>query len=320
MRRLNGLLAATALAAGLSSAAAASEMIFFETIKDTDVATFGIGYLRGVGTGSLAVSGLSGSISKAYLFWHGPTQTTNASANATVSFAGTDITGTNIGFSDDNFWAFENSQAYRADVTSLITGDGNYALANFAKDSGRIEINGASLIVFYDDGNDANNSDVVLFNGNDANFSNIYDADNWNATLNGINYSGGNATLVTHVSDGQNFGPGDDGTLLINGTPIATGGIYQGDGVDFGDGNFPSNGALWDIESFDITSLLSNGLNNLSLSMSAVNDALSLIVAQFNLPVGSAPDPDDDVPEPGMIGLLGLGLAGLALRHRRRRG
>ena len=242
----------------------------------------------------------------------------DASADATLtgSFGGTSVTGANIGFSDDNFWALENSQAYRADVTSLVTGNGAYAIANFRK-SGIIEINGLSLIVFFDDGNAANNVDVALFNGNDANFNNDYDADNWNATLNGINYSGGAASLTLHVSDGQNFSPSDDGTLVINGVNIATGGLYQGNGVQFGDGAFPPNGALWDIETFDITSLLSPGLNSLALSQGAVNDALSLIVAQFNLPVGSAPDPDP-VPAPAGIALFGLGL--LALGGRRRRG
>ena len=307
---------AAALLAASALPASAAEMVFFETVRNTDVASFGMGYLRGVGTGTLNVSGISGTITKAYLFWHGPTDSTDPNANATVSFGGTSVTGANIGFSDDNFWALENSQAYRADVTSLVTGNGAYAIANFRK-SGIIEINGLSLIVFFDDGNAANNVDVALFNGNDANFNNDYDADNWNATLNGINYSGGAASLTLHVSDGQNFSPSDDGTLVINGVNIATGGLYQGNGVQFGDGAFPPNGALWDIETFDITSLLSPGLNSLALSQGAVNDALSLIVAQFNLPVGSAPDPDP-VPAPAGIALFGLGL--LALGGRRRRG
>jgi hypothetical protein len=305
---------AAALLAASAVPATAAEMVFFETVRNTDVASFGMGYLRGVGTGSLTVSGLSGTVTKAYLFWHGPTSSTDDGANATVSFGGSSVTGVNIGFSDDNFWSLDNSQAYRADVTSLVTGNGAYAIANFRK-STDIEINGLSLIVFFDDGDSTNNVDVALFNGNDANFPNIYDADNWNATLNGINYSGGSASLVLHVSDGQNFGPADDGTLTVNGTALGTGGLYQGDGVQFGDGTFPSNGALWDIESFDITSLLVPGVNNLTLSQNAVNDALSLIVAQFNLPVGSAPDP---TPAPAALGLFGIGLGMIAARRRRR--
>lgn len=311
MMRLT-LIAALLAAAPLS--ANASEMVFFETVRNTDVASFGMGYLRDNGTGTLNVAGISGTVSKAYLFWHGPTNSGDASANANVTFGGSGITGTNIGFSDDNFWGRDNSQAYRANVTSLVTGDGAYSIADFNK--ANAGINGLSLIVFYDDGNAANNVDVALFNGNDANFSNIYDALNWNATLNGINYTSGSAALTLHVSDGQNFGPTDDGNLLVNGVSLGTGGLFQGNGVQVGNGTVPDNGALWDIETYDITSLLSPGSNNLSLSMGAVNDALSLIVAQFNLPVGSAPDPDP-VPAPAALGLLGLGLGLLAARRRR---
>jgi hypothetical protein len=62
-----------------------------------------------------------------------------------------------------------------------------------------------SLVVFYDDGNAANNRDFVMFNGNDSNFQSAFDPAVWDITLNGINYSAGTANLVTYVSDGQNF-------------------------------------------------------------------------------------------------------------------
>ncbi|QNN64826.1 hypothetical protein H9L12_11375 [Sphingomonas rhizophila] len=208
------------------SAALASDLTSFTTVTNTDVASFGIGYMRDTGTGTLNVSGVSGGVTAAYLFWHGPTNSTSPTANASVTFAGTDILGTNIGFSSDNFWGYSNSQSYRADVTSLFTGNGSYSLTNFTDASANV--NGASLIIFYSDGNDANNQDVVLFNGNDANFENSYDALNWNAVLNGINYSGGAASMTLHVSDGQNFSSFDDGTLLLNGSPLASGGLFQG--------------------------------------------------------------------------------------------
>ena len=73
------------------------------------------------------------------------------------------------------------------------------------KDSGNINVNGASLIVFYDDGNAANNRDVVLFDGNDSNIANAFDADGWNVSLPGINYVSGTAAISMHVSDGQSF-------------------------------------------------------------------------------------------------------------------
>jgi hypothetical protein len=314
--RMLAAAAAVGLFAGVSCSAMASDLTYFTTVSNTDVADFGIGYLRNNGTGTLNVSGLSGTISSAYLYWAGPTNTTDPTANASVNFDGSAITGTNIGFSQDNFWGFLNSQAYRADVTSLVTATGNgaYALSNFNKPNA--EINGASLIVFYNDGNASNNQDVVLFNGNDANFPNPYDAPGWNASLSGVNYTGGPASLTLHVSDGQFFNPGDDGNVAFNGTTIDVGGNdFDGNSVQTGNGTFPSNGALWDIRNYDVTSLLTNGAN--TLSEVPVQDALGLIVAQFNVPVGAAPPPPN-VPEPATWAMMiaGMGVVGASLRRR----
>lgn len=300
------------VAMGAAGTASANDLAPFTTIQNTDWAQAGLGGMRGVGSGTIALSGVTGTVTKAYLYWHGPTNSTDPLANASVSFGGTGITGTNIGFSDDNFWDFQNSQAYRADVTSLVTGNGNYALSGFTKTDA--EINGASLIVFYNDGNAANNRDVVLFNGNDANFNNIYDADGWNSTLAGINYSGGTAAISFHVSDGQNFGANDDGTLLLNGVTLASGGIFQGASTPFSTGGV-SNGKLWDIRTFDVTSFLQPGLNSLNIQMASVQDALSEVVVAIDLPVGSAPV----VPEPATYALMAFGLAGIGLAARRRR-
>lgn len=155
-----------------ASAAGANDISQFTTVFGTKVAYAGFGGMRGNGTGSLTVSGVSGTVTHAFLYWHGPTNSADPNANATVGFNGHSITGTNIGFSSDNNWGFENSQAYRADVTSLVTGNGTYSLSNFTKtdSSGTVaDVNGASLIVFYDDGNTATNRDVVVFEGNDSN-------------------------------------------------------------------------------------------------------------------------------------------------------
>lgn len=117
--------------------ARANAISFAETIFDTNFVTSDIG-LRDVGAGSLTVSGVTGPVTDALLFWHGPTNSTDPAANANVNFNGTAITGTNIGFSQDNFWNSANSQAYRADVTSLVSGNGTYALSNFQKSDAQV--------------------------------------------------------------------------------------------------------------------------------------------------------------------------------------
>ena len=309
--RLHPIVVALAACAA-TGAASANDLFNFTTVQNTDWTQAGLGGMRGVGSGTIALSGVTGAVTKAYLYWHGPTNSIDPLANAAVSFGGSNINGTNIGFSDNNFWGFRNSQAYRANVTSLVTGNGNYALANFTKPG--VEINGASLIVFFDDGNSANNRDVVLFNGNDANFHNPFDADGWNSTLSGINYAGGNASISFHVSDGQNFNPHDDGTLNLNGSALAEGGIFQGDSTPFSTGGV-ANGKLWDIKTFDVTSFLSPGPNSLNIQMTAVNDALSLVVAAIDLPAGAAPP----VPEPSTYLMLLAGLGGIGAVMRRRR-
>ena len=291
----------------------ASTLSFSTTIFDTNYVASAVG-LRDVGTGDLTISGVSGNVTRAYLYWHGPTNTSDATANANVTFDGTAITGTNIGFSYDNFWNSENSQAYRADVTSLVTGNGTYSLSNFQK--ANVQINGASLIVFYDDGDSTNDRDVVLFHGNDGNFGSPFDSAGWSVTLPGIDYTSGAANLTMLVSDGQNIGTDDDGTIEVNGSPLASGGIFQG-AAPKAPGAGVDNGSLFDVMQFDVTSFLNPGMNTLSITLEpGFNDALSAIVAAIDLPAGSAP-PGAVIPEPSTYALMGAGLLLLAWRARR---
>ena len=305
--------------AGLAFSATArtfAAFSYFNTFYDTDWTSVGIGGMRGVGNETLTLSGVSGTVTGAYLFWHGPTNSTDPDANATVGFEGTSVTGTNIGISQDNNWGFANSQAYRANVTSLVSGDASFSLTDFIK-AGGIDVNGASLYVTYDDGDSTNNRDLVLFNGNDSNISSQFDPTGWNVALNGIDYTSGNAGIRLTVSDGQDFG--NDEGIFLNGSPfVSPGANWQGDlGV-----NIVGNGSLWDEKTFDLTSFLSPGINNINLrTFDPLTDALSLIVAGIDLPAGAAPPPPDftPVPEPSTYGLMGaLGLAGIAAFRRRR--
>ena len=258
--------------------------------SNTDIGEFGFGGMRGNGVGTIAVSGISGTVTKALLYWNGPTNSTDPAANAAVTFAGTPITGTNIGFASDNNWGFANSQSYRADVTTLVAGNGSYSLSNFDKPG--VEVNGAALIVFYNDGNTANDRNIVLWNGNDSNVASSFDAAGWDETIVGVPYPGsGSASLDLVVSDGQSYA---DDALVVNGNTIAgPGSVFDGNSTPAG--SFSGNpagvtGSLWDVKSFGITSLLSPGSNSLHVT-TGVNgaDALSLVVAIANMPASGTP-------------------------------
>ncbi len=271
----------------------ASDMVNFETQFATDTAVFGVGAVRGTDSASITVSGISGPVSKAYLYWAGPANTTtDANVNATVAINGNGVTGTPLGFTDNNCWGFQSSVAYRADVSAIVSGNGTFNLTDIRNTDPLAEINGFSLYVFYDDGNDANNRDVVIFNGNDSNINNAFDAPGWNATLAGINYGGGDASLMMTFSDTQIF---SDDAFLVNGqvvaNPVET---LNGSTVQEGTGGE----GLWDNKSYDITALLSPGDNTVTLTGGSTNDCVSLIVAGVNLPAGAAPNQPEPAPEP----------------------
>ena len=273
------------LSKGSGNKTVSSDISHFAIIRNSKMASAGYGGMRDYGYGAITLTGVTGTVTKAYLYWHGPTNTTNPMANANVYFAGTLITGENIGFSNDNCWQYLNSQAYRADVTSLVTGDTTYALAGFLQNDANI--NGVSLIVFYDDGVSSTNRDFVIFDGNDSNISNMYDLDGWNVSLPGITYDSGSVGITLHVSDGQTW---IDDNLYLNGNIVASGpSVFDGNTVPNGPSAEYLNGGLWDIRTFDITSYLTPGVNGLSLTTGDVSDCLSLVVAVIDLPAGTAP-------------------------------
>jgi len=141
--------------------------------------------------------------------------------------------------------------------------------------------------VFFQDGNPSNNKDVVIYDGNDSNTTNNFDAPGWNVALTGINYTSGSASLEMIVGDGQVF---PDGALVLNGTDLApAGSVFDGNTVPDAGSAGATNGGLWDQRNFDVTSYLTPGPNTLTLTSSLASDCLSLVVTAIELPAGAAP-------------------------------
>jgi hypothetical protein len=256
---------------------------FFREVDDTDVATFAIGGLRGVGFGGFTAAGIVGTVSKAYLYWHGPSfNSEGAALGGALVMNGVVVQGTLIGQSSDNTWDFPLSNAFRADVTSLVTPNPNktYFFSNFANFP-FFNPNGLSLVVLYNDGSSANDFDVSIYDGNDSNSHNVFDSDGWNSPLSNFQYLTGQALLQLHVADGQSIWTDPD--VAINGSSFLTGNVFQGFSVPSGDGFFRSDN-LWDRGTFDVTQYLHSGTNTLNItsppaSSPPLKDALSLVVA-----------------------------------------
>jgi|GEM_PF-2048442 len=263
------------------------------TIFNTDFVSAGVGGMRDVGNGQIVIGGINGPVTRAYLYWHGVTNNTN-NVGFSITVNSATIIGTSIGISDNNCWGYNNSQAYRADVTPLVLGIGNgtYNLSGF----GDLNPNGASLIVFFNDGTTSNNRDVVIFDGNDSNipFAGIpsnpdapADPAGWNVLLSGINYTSGTANIQMHVADGQAFS--DDGVSINSNVLIPAGANWEGNTVPGANNGPANNGRLWDIRTFNVTTFLSPGPNTLNLTSGTGSDCLGLIVAMIDLPAGAAP-------------------------------
>ena len=266
-------------------AASATELTYFKTVANTDYLVAGVGGMRDAGRGKIILSGLTGEVSQAYLYWNGVVADTNENEIQLVQ-----VNGRNIGLSLAPCWpGYQWSQTFRADVTSLVAhrGDGIYSLTGFLR-SGKINADGASLLVFYDDGDPNNNRDVVLYDGNDLNLPNGYDSDGFSlAATNHVRYGQGRAFIQLHVADGQVIPNFDDGEILLNGRTLVAGRrLFSGDTVPAENNGPEGNGNLWDIKSWEITGFLLPGFNDLFLKSSFVptGDCLCLLLAVIDLP------------------------------------
>lgn len=277
------------------------------------------------GSGTIDLVGVNGPVSHAYLYWHGidnccpgpdgPDKAGSVDAaagasrsqecdgiyeNATITVNGVPVTGTAIGDATTNCWGSGSSRAYRADITSLVPGNGLYRLEGLNDEFGH-DANGASLIVTFDDGNEMNDRDLVFFDGNDSNVPADFPGEDpgWHAVLAGIHYTSGPVRAQLHLGDGQLASPDglDDNTLTFTAGGPA---LVVPDEIDRYDGSsVPAAGAsragdrgqLWDVHTFDLTPLFeTSGPYTLHMDGQDPNyDCLGLVLLIIDLDAGSAP-------------------------------
>lgn len=294
------------------------------TVGNTDWTSAGVAGIGSVGTGTITLSGISGTVDTASLYWHGIGNPSYD--NDTVSIDGNQVTGTVIGTGPTNCWSGTNSVAYQADVSAFVSGDGAYVITGMATsdNSG----NGASIVVTYDDGNPSNNRDIAFFEGNDSSDPGGFPGEDigWHATLTPIEYDGsGTVTIQFHAGDGQHNGT--DGPVTLATT---SGSITFPDDATLWDGlSVPSAGngrnglGLWDIHDFDITAAF-GGVAGSGISLDldgqdSADDCLGLVLAIVDFPPNSLEplEPQEPVDVPtlstwsvllmiAMIALLGV--------------
>ena len=320
MNRYQRIIAATAVIL-LPAVAAATPIHNVRTESNVDWVSAGLGGVGG-GSGTLSVSGVSGTVRKAFLYWHGIDRQCEGGNgfydNETITFAGTQVTGVSLGDATTNCWILPgnpppcntgagSSRAFRAEVSNLVTGNGNYTISGLSGKPGH-NANGASLVVLFDDGNPSNNRDLVFFEGNDSNVPEGFagEDDGWHGTLAGINYQGGTARAQLHVADGQSY---SENTLTFTGSGTVnipdTNALWDGTSVPSAGTSRADNGLLWDIHTFDVVGAF-GAPGPYTLQMTGQNppsnDCLGLVLLLLDLQAGSAPPTPTVTPTPPTTG------------------
>lgn len=287
----------------------------------TDVAMAAAGGIgapaaQGGGAGTLELEGVSGTVTRALLYWNGidiewPEQGyTGGDADYDqdrITFAGQPITGTRIAHGGNNdCWPNAESNpppsaaTWRADVTAIVAqhGNGSYAFDGLAAKPGH-SANGLSLIVYFDDGDPANDVHVEHFDGLQSNMEGMH----FEITF---DYDGGGVEAILHASDGQ--ANAVDGSILWNTLPNMPGAsgantLRYGtlhDGLMLWPGrSVPHMGharpigsldTLWDIRRMPLTPML-GPLHRYTSSFDHYRqqDCVSLHVAQVVRPADPAP-------------------------------
>jgi hypothetical protein len=113
-----------------------------------DVTAAGVG-LRGSGQGTINLSGIpaNGWVQRAFLYW----ATLGSSGEFTnPQLNGNTVNGQRIGTSGDTCWGVSANYVYRADVTDLVTANGDYTISGLPSNlADGNDSQGASLVVIY---------------------------------------------------------------------------------------------------------------------------------------------------------------------------
>ena len=63
----------------------ANRLAYFRTVPNTDFTSAGVGAMRDTGSGVITLAGVTGAVTRAYLYWAGPMNSINPTADAIVT-------------------------------------------------------------------------------------------------------------------------------------------------------------------------------------------------------------------------------------------
>ncbi len=273
----------------VATGAHAAPIRHVRTVVNVDWTVAGIGGVSRSGTGLIQLHGVAGAVKEAYLYWHG-INSKDIDRNASgvygadvVLFNGVPVPGISLGDATTNCWGTGSSTGYRADVTALVTGDGDYTVSDLAQNPGDSP-NGAALVVIFDDGNPANNKILAFFEGNDSSRADHFpgETDGWHATLFPVIHNGGPAFATLVVADGQSFPDGNVtfGTQAGSNTLFDGAGLFDGTSTPSMGNSRAGNGDLWDVQRVDITSAFGPAAGQWTLQVDGMvgsSDCLGLV-------------------------------------------
>jgi len=269
----------------------------------------------GGGAGTLTLAGISGNVTLALLYWNGIdvempelglTGGDGDYDEPDVVFDGNAIAGTRVaGGGSNDCWPqvplTRSAALYRADVTAIVaaSGDGDYAFSGFDDGPGH-SVNGLSLIVYFDDGNPANDRKVTHYEGMQSNYDDEEDAH----FEFDVDYAGGTVDAILHASDGQAALRDEDFFWIAPGAIRDLGEselrydrgydgepLWAGESVPvLGHGRDATAPGLWDIRTMPLTPLFGPAKRYpAKIRFPAFEDCVSLQVIQIVQPADPSP-------------------------------
>ncbi len=246
----------------------------------------GVG-MRNRGFGHISVAGIPAcsTIYAAYLYWDILGGATPDDTFSEGEINGQQITGQLVATGEDPCWGNSANFSYRADVTSLVSGNGTYSLTDFA--SGTTDgsdpwmdgtsppmMEGASLVILYENSSSPPTT-ILIYEG-----AALTGGDLLELTIDGFTAPNSPfiATTTFIGADGQEVG--EPATCTFNGHILPT---VAWDGDDPQDGPAFTYGNLWDTMTTNVTSLISADDTSATVTVQKPGDCVVWIAQVFSI-------------------------------------